>query len=64
MSTQKPWISMDVHNLWMSMRFHGCPQFVDVHEIPWKSMEVRFDAFNVDYLFIEREATCAILRVK
>ena len=53
---------MEVHA--ETMDLHGCPQFVDVHEIPWKSMEVRFDAFNVDYLFIEREATCAILRVK
>ena len=47
-----------------SMDPHGNPLIVDIHEIPWKSMEVRFDAFIVGYLFIEQEATCAILRVK
>ena len=53
---------MDIHR--ETMDLHGSPQFVDVHEIPWKSMEVWFDALNVGYLFIEREATYVILRVK
>ena len=58
----KWWIPMDIHR--ETMDLHGSPQFVDVHEIPWKSMEVWFDALNVGYLFIEREATYVILRVK
>ena len=39
-------------------------ELMDVHEIPWKSMEVRVDVSNVDYLCIERGATCTILRLK
>ena len=32
------WISMDLHR--ESMDPHGNPHIVDVHENPWKSMEV------------------------